>query len=75
MILALVISFWFATVEENKFIDEYQSLSHDDQQVLESFYNKLPDYTGIYTIVGLIYYAVTLGLFLLLSKIWYLKKF
>ena len=74
MIIGLAASFFIATIEEDKFVDEYQKLSYDDQQVLANFYDKLPDYTNLYTIIGFMYYAVAGGLFLLLTKIWYLKK-
>lgn len=74
MVLGIIISLVVITIEENEVSDAYQSLSYDDRQVVTGFYDKLPDYNNIYTVIGFAYYAVTIGLFLLLSKIWYLKK-
>ena len=74
MIVAIIGAYIFVTIEENETIDAYESLSYDDQEAVGRFSEKLPDYTGIYTIFGFMQYAVAAGLFFLVAKLWNMKK-
>ena len=74
MVTAIIGAFIFVTIEESKTIDVIDDLSSGDMVVLERFGNKLPDYQSYYTILGFMQYAVAGGLFVLLAKLWNLKK-
>jgi len=74
MVTAIIGAFIFVTIEESETIDVIEGLSSSDRVVLERFANKLPDYQSYYTILGFMQYAVTGGLFVLLAKLWNLKK-
>jgi len=73
MAISIVSSFILVTTDENEFIEEYDKLSDNDQEVLENFYDKLTDHTALYSIIGLIQYAIAIGLFILMYKVWKLQ--
>jgi cytochrome c biogenesis protein ResB len=74
MIIAIIGATITVTMEESDVADAYDSLSYDDQLAVERFSNKLTDYTNIYAIFGYMQYAVALGLFILITKLWNMKK-
>jgi len=74
MIIAIIGSTIFALREENDVIDAYDSLSYDDQLAVGRFSDKLTDYTNLYAVFGYMQYAVALGLFLLITKLWNMNK-
>ena len=74
MIIAIFGAIMIGTIEENQIADTYESLSYDDQLAVERFSNKLPDYTNLYAVIGYMQYAVALGLFLIITKLWNMNK-
>ena len=55
--------------------EAYDSLSFEEQTAVDKFMENVPDEpTEAYIVIGYLYWAVGIGLFILLSKIWNLKK-
>lgn len=55
--------------------EAYNSLNFEEQNAVDKFMENIPEEpTETYAIIGYLYWAVGVGLFILLSKIWNLKK-
>ena len=74
MIIAIIGATLIVTMEENDAVDAYESLSYDDQEAVGRFSDKLTDYTNLYAVFGYMQYAVAIGLFVLITKLWNMNK-
>lgn len=72
MIVAIGISFAVATEEMEAEDEFFNSLTGDEIDQLSDIYSKYPgdDNTGLYSLSGLLMYAVAIALFFLMLRVW-----
>lgn len=72
--ISLVSSYFVAIAEEDAAINAIGKLSFTEQDALIKYANMLPDYTGVYTLIGWLAIAVEIGLIIATWKVWHVEE-
>ena len=61
--------------QTDEYQEAYDSLNAEEQSAVDKFIERSPEESDApYLVIGYMQYAVAIGLFILLAKIWNLKK-